>query len=223
MNRALVIVDPLKDFTPGGSLAVPDGHSIMKDINFLAADRDCYDLVVAIKEQHPAGHISFASSHNVEPFTQVSVNGRLEMVWPDHCVAGTPGGEFHDDLKPELFDIVVIKGANPLVDSYSGFMENDGKTSTGLADVLKEHDITDVDVCGLATDWCVKATAIHSIEAGFRTRLLADASRAVNLNPGDEGMALKDVWFAGGEIVESPGLAAKGQTTSPVSKGLEGR
>lgn len=206
MKRALVLVDIQNDFIPGGSLAVPQGDEVVAIANRLmnetGREKPRYDLVVATQDWHPANHGSFASNHpGKNPFEMGELGGLPQVMWPDHCVQGTVGAEFHPDLDQSGILAVFQKGTNPEVDSYSGLLDNDKKSSTGLAEFLKEQGVTDVDVCGLATDYCVKATAIDAIAAGFKTRLLAFASRGVNMNPTDSEAACAEVQAAGGEVI----------------------
>lgn len=186
-KTALLVIDVQNDFVPGGALAVTEGDQIIPTINQLQSK---FDLVVATQDWHPADHSSFIS------------NGP-EGIWPDHCVQETSGAEFVDELNMEKIAQVVRKGTNTAVDSYSGFFDNDHNTSTGLNDYLHDNGITDVYIVGLATDYCVKYTALDAITEGFTTTTIIDATRGVEVNPGDVENAIKEMEDAGVAIVES--------------------
>ena len=178
MAEALVIVDFQNDFTPGGALAVPDGDEVAERLSALAASGD-YDLVVATRDWHPADHGSFAARGGI---------------WPEHCVAGTPGAELHPGLDAARVDVIVDKGQDPATEGYSGF---DG---TNLAALLRERGIDRVTVAGLATDYCVRATALDALREGFAVTLDTAASRGIDATPGDVDRALDEVRAAGGEV-----------------------
>lgn len=196
--KALIVVDVQNDFCPGGALAVKDGHQVVPFVNRI---RGGYALVVFTQDWHPPGHASFASSH---PGTRVGqfidLNGQQQVMWPDHCVQHTPGAEFHPELVRETDDPVVRKGELPQVDSYSGFLDNDREHQTGLRALLKERGVDQVDVVGLATDYCVKFTVLDALKFGFRTAVLKPGCRAVNLQPGDEDEAFRAMAEAGAEV-----------------------
>jgi nicotinamidase/pyrazinamidase len=176
--RALIIVDFQNDFTPGGALAVSDGDAIAGKLNALAASGD-YDLVVATRDWHPADHSSFAEQGGP---------------WPVHCVQGTDGAELHPALDRAELDVIVDKGQAVDTDGYSGF---DG---TDLEALLREHGITQVTIAGLATDYCVKNTALDALRAGFQVTVDSTAVRGVEVEPGDSERALAEVRAAGGVI-----------------------
>jgi len=178
MARALLIIDFQNDFTPGGALGVSDGDTIAPKINALAASGD-YDLVIATRDWHPADHQSFAAQGGP---------------WPVHCVAGTEGAQLHPDLDRTKIDIVVDKGQAVDTDGYSGF------EGTGLEALLRERNITQVTVVGLATDYCVKNTALDALRAGFQVTVDSTAARGVEVRPGDSAAALAEVRAAGGVI-----------------------
>ena len=178
MARALLIIDFQNDFTPGGALAVRDGDTIAPKINALAASGD-YDLVVATRDWHPADHHSFKAQGGI---------------WPVHCVAGTQGAQLHPDLDRTKVDVVVDKGQAVDTDGYSGF---DG---TDLEELLRERGITQVTVVGLATDYCVKNTALDALKPGFQVTVDSSAARGVEVQPGDSEAALAEVRAAGGVI-----------------------
>ena len=182
-RAALVVVDVQPDFLPGGALAVPDGDAIHRPLRALL-DRLPLAVAVATQDWHPRGHVSFASAHaGARAMDVVQVHGHPQTLWPDHCVQGTPGAELHASLADAPLAAVIRKGAQPEVDSYSGFRNNwdaaGTRPPTGLAGYLRERGVTDVVVCGLARDYCVKWTAEDAAAAGFRTTVLWELSRPV--------------------------------------------
>lgn len=188
MKTALIVVDIQNDFTPGGSLGVSDGDQTALVANKLAAS-GTYDLIVATQDWHPANHSSFVSNNP---------NG----IWPDHCVQGTVGAEMHPSLDV-AFDKIFPKGTNPEVDSYSGFFDNDKKSDTGLDKFLRDNNIEAVDIVGLATDYCVKATALDAASLGFKTTVIREGCKAVNIAPDDEEKAYSELEVAGVAIKTS--------------------
>lgn len=198
MKKALIIVDVQNDFCPGGALAVKHGDEVVAVINGLQKN---YDLVVATKDWHPLNHKSFASNNNAPVGELRTLNGRPQVMWPNHCVQGTEGAEFHPELNTLKIEKIFTKGENPEVDSYSGFFDNDKKSSTGLGEYLREKKVTEVDVVGLALDYCVKATALDAKNLGFKTRVILDATRAVNLHPEDTNKAVLELTEKGIEVI----------------------
>ncbi|MCA1632831.1 MAG: bifunctional nicotinamidase/pyrazinamidase [Acidobacteria bacterium] len=179
---ALILVDIQNDFCPGGSLAVEGGDRVVPVANELQKK---FNLVVATKDWHPPGHASF------------------ETLWPPHCVQGTEGAEFVAALDTSRVAHVFLKGTDPAVDSYSGFFDNEHKRSTGLGDYLRAQGVTDVFICGLATDYCVKFTALDALRLGFKTSVVEDACRGVEVNAGDTARAVEEMRGAGARIVRS--------------------
>ena len=177
--KALIVVDVQNDFCPGGSLAVTGGDEIVPGIN-AAVESDEYDCVVFSQDWHPEGHGSFASAHNVEPFTMGELNGSPQMMWPDHCVQDTEGAEFHEDLVIPEWAKIIQKGLDKNIDSYSAFYDNDKKTSTGLTEYLRELGVTHVDICGLALPYCPTFTAEDALNEGFETNILWELTRAID-------------------------------------------
>jgi nicotinamidase/pyrazinamidase len=182
-HAALLVVDAQPDFMPGGTLACHEGDAIVPGIDELLRSR-VFRHVVATQDWHPRGHVSFASSHpGRTPFEQIDLYGRPQTLWPDHCVQGTRGAELHPAIDWSALDAVIRKGGDPGVDSYSGFRENHGpagrRPPTGLAGWLRERDVDEVFVCGLARDVCVLWTAQDALALGFRATLLWDLSRPV--------------------------------------------
>jgi nicotinamidase/pyrazinamidase len=180
MSEALLVVDVQNDFTPGGALAVPEGHEVVERINALMGSGR-FDLVLATRDWHPPDHRSFAAIDPAGP-------------WPVHCVQGTPGAELHPGLDRARIDVVVDKGQDPGTDGYSGF------DATGLGDLLRERGIDAVTVVGLATDYCVKNTALDALREGFAVTVDSAAARPVDVEPGDGDRALAEIRAAGGTV-----------------------
>lgn len=201
--RVLLIVDPQRGFCPGGNLAVPDGDQIIPVVNYLIRSGK-YDVIVASQDWHPANHGSFASQHDgAVIFTLGTLGGKPQMMWPDHCVQGTPDAEFHPDLDTSAVHYIQQKGLNPEVDSYSAFRDNDQAALTGLSTWLAERGVTDLDVCGLATEYCVKFTSLDAKEMlpGVNVRFIEDASRGIG--PDDVATAINDMKAAGIEVINA--------------------
>jgi nicotinamidase/pyrazinamidase len=197
--NALILVDIQNDFVPGGALAVPDGDRIVPVVNRLLPR---FDLVVATQDWHPANHGSFAANHaGQQPGNRIDLNGLPQILWPVHCVQNTPGADFVPGLDREKWDRVFVKGTDRAIDSYSGFFDNGHRQATGLGNYLREKGVTDVYVAGLATDYCVKFTALDARQLGFDTHLIEDASRGVNLQPGDVDRAIEEMRTAGVNII----------------------
>ena len=200
--NALIIVDVQNDFLPGGSLAVPDGDAIIPVINKISNN---FDLVVATQDWHPEGHSSFASQHTgKEPFEQIDLNGKMQTLWPDHCVQGSQGAKFDKNINLNLVEAIFRKGTDLQIDSYSGFFDNDHKKSTALADYLCGKNVDKVYICGLATDVCVYFTALDALQENFSTFIITDATKGLD----DQAIAaaLEDVKNRGGKLVEAKEL-----------------
>ncbi len=202
-RAALLVVDIQPDFLPGGALAVAEGDRIIAPIRRLI-ESDQFGLCVATQDWHPPHHISFASSHSGKaPLDVIELYGHEQVLWPDHCIQGTPGAELADGLPWARMSAVIRKGNDPAVDSYSGIRNNwnpEGKRpATGLAGYLKERGIRDVFVCGLARDYCVKWTAEDAASEGFTVRVLWDLTRAVD--PSSDDLVRRDVDKAGVTLV----------------------
>ena len=196
---ALIVVDVQNDFCPGGALAVPDGDAVVPVINRL---QERFATVVLTQDWHPADHRSFASQHGREPFGTVEMEYGSQVLWPDHCVQGTGGAALHPELSTERAVLLIRKGFRAGIDSYSAFFENDRETVTGLAGYLRERGIGAVTLAGLATDFCVGYSALDAVRLGFRTRLVEDACRAIDLG-GSLAAMLAELRGAGVEIVRS--------------------
>jgi nicotinamidase/pyrazinamidase len=204
--NALILVDIQNDFVPGGALPVPEGDRIVPIVNDLQA-KGAFDLIVATQDWHPADHGSFAVSHpGRKVYEVIDLNGLPQVLWPVHCVRDTPGAAFVPGFDTKKLAKVFQKGTDPAIDSYSGFFDNGHRKATGLGDYLKQTGVTDVHVCGLATDYCVKFTALDARQLGFRTFLIEDASRGVNVKPGDVNRAVEEMKAAGVTVVTSKEL-----------------
>jgi nicotinamidase/pyrazinamidase len=201
MTRALVLVDLQYDFMPGGALAVARGDETVAIARALVPR---FDVVVATQDWHPRDHGSFAANHpGTHPGEVIDLHGLPQVLWPVHCVQGTRGAELHDELDRARITEVFRKGSDARVDSYSGFFDNGKRGNTGLAEWLRARGVDHVFAMGLATDYCVKFTALDARELGFAVSLVADGCRAVDLSPGDGDRAIAALRDAGCEIVAS--------------------
>ncbi len=208
--EALILVDIQNDFVPGGALAVRDGDRVVPVANRLIPQ---FDLVVATKDWHPADHLSFASQHPGKNVGDViELDGLEQILWPDHCVDRTPGAEFVGGLNVSGIERVFEKGTDRTIDSYSGFFDNGRRQTTGLNEFLRERGVAEVFVMGLATDYCVKFTALDAVELGFSTNLMLDGCRGVDLNPGDVNRAIEDLRCAGVRVTDSATVIAHSKT-----------
>lgn len=195
MLRALLLVDLQNDFMPGGALAVREGDETVPVANRLMAD---YAWVIATQDWHPPTHLSFAANHpGKQPYEVIDLDGLDQVLWPTHCVTNTEGAAFHPDLNRDRIDKVVTKGSDPRVDSYSAFFDNGRRASTGLGDFCHQKKITGVDIMGLATDYCVKFTALDAVSLGLETRLIAEGCRGVNLGAQDSEAAIAAMTASG--------------------------
>lgn len=189
-SDALLLVDIQNDFCPGGALAVPGGNEIIPLVNAL---RLKFDFHFLSQDWHPASHSSFASSHpKKEPGDLIEWSGQKQMLWPDHCIQNTQGAEFCSELKREEDDIIIRKGTDISIDSYSAFFDNAHEKNTGLDEQLKERFIKRIFVVGLAADYCVKFTALDAVDCGYETFVIREATRAVNLKPKDFELAVQE-------------------------------
>jgi nicotinamidase/pyrazinamidase len=203
-DAALIVVDVQNCFTPGGSLAVKDGDGIIPLINTIAAK---FKNVVLTQDWHTANHISFASQHaGKKPFEAIRLPYGQQVLWPDHCVQGTEGAAIHGDVKIPHAQLVIRKGFNPLVDSYSAFIEADGKSKTGLDGYLKTRGIKTVYVVGLATDFCVGWTAMDARKLGLAALVVEDACRGIDTN-GSLAKAWAGMAKAGVKRIQSAAFA----------------
>jgi nicotinamidase/pyrazinamidase len=204
-ERVLLIIDVQNDFCPGGSLAVEEGDAVVPVINRIMP---LFSRVVATQDWHPSDHVSFAATHpGRKPLDVVDAGGIEQVLWPDHCVQGTRGAELHPRLEVGRIELVLRKGLRRTLDSYSAFFENDHATDTGLRFYLKGIGAHDIFLCGLATDYCVLASAMDARRLGFRVTLLRDACRGVDYPTGSVGKALAAMKTSGVRIAESATLA----------------
>ena len=203
--KTLILVDIQNDFVPGGALPVPRGDAIVPVWNRIQAN---FELVVATQDWHPANHGSFAARHpGKTPGDVIELNGLQQILWPVHCVQHPPGADFVAGLETGRVQRVFQKGTDPGIDSYSGFFDNGHRKATGLRDYLKSKQVTDVYVAGLATDYCVKFTALDARQLGFNTYLVLDATAGVDLRPGDVKAAIDEMRRMGISIIDSGHLA----------------
>ncbi len=180
MPNALIVIDVQNDFCPGGALAVAEGDQIIPRINAMMGD---FDAIILTQDWHPQGHLSFASSHaGKAPFDMIDMPYGAQVLWPDHCVQGTDGAAFHAGLNTDAADMIIRKGYNSGIDSYSAFFENDHKTPTGLEGYLRIRGITSLTMVGLATDFCVHFSAVDAAKLGFDVTVLEGACRAIDMD-----------------------------------------
>lgn len=208
MTKALLLIDIQNGFCPGGNLPVADGDKVVPVANALIKSGR-YDLIVASKDWHPADHGSFASQHpGAKPFDMGQLSGKPQVLWPDHCVQGTPDAEFHPGLDLSAVAHVQKKGENPAVDSYSAFRDNDRTALTGLADFLRQEGVTELDLMGLATDYCVKFSALDAVDMlpGVKVRFIEDGSRGID--PDGVKAAIEEMKSAGVAVVSSSDILA---------------
>lgn len=197
--NALILVDIQNDFIPGGSLAVPAGDEIIPLVNDL---QQSFELVVATQDWHPENHKSFASNHSGKiPFERILLHGMDQVLWPDHCIQGTPGAEFSARLNLKKVEGIFRKGMDPEIDSYSGFYDNGHKRSTGLAGYLRERKVTRLYVCGLAGDYCVFFTAKDALKENFETFIIEDATRSIDSTGFEK--AKDEILASGGQVIRS--------------------
>jgi nicotinamidase/pyrazinamidase len=208
--RALILVDIQNDFLPGGALPVPAGDRVVPLANELARH---FELVVATQDWHPPRHESFAATREGRKVGDVvDLYGLPQVLWPVHCVQHTRGAELAPELEQHRIARIFQKGTDPRVDSYSGFYDNGHRAATGLGGYLTALGVTDVYICGLATDYCVKATALDAVKLGFNTFVIEDACRGVDRTPGDVVFAIEEMKRAGvqlirsGEVLKTPDL-----------------
>jgi len=179
-TEALIVIDVQNDFCPGGRLAVERGDEIVRPINALLPE---FHLRILTQDWHPEGHSSFASSHPAKaPFDTVEMPYGSQVLWPDHCTIGSEGAAFHPDLDTDAAELVIRKGFNPAIDSYSAFFENDHETPTGLEGYLRSRGIETVTLVGLATDFCVNFSAVDAARLGFKVRVIEEMCRAIDLD-----------------------------------------
>lgn len=199
--KALILVDIQNDFCAGGALEVPDGDAVVAIANKLMPR---FPLVVATQDTHPHSHQSFATHHaGKSPYDVIDLHGLSQVLWPVHCVEGTPGAAFHPDLDTSGVHAVFAKGTDESIDSYSAFFDNGHRKATGLGDYLKAKNVDEIYLLGLATDYCVKFTALDAVSLGFETTVIEDGCRGVGLAPGDIEAAKADLRAAGVSFCQS--------------------
>jgi nicotinamidase/pyrazinamidase len=202
--RALIIVDLQYDFLPGGALPVTEGDTVIPIVNQI---QPLFPVVVATQDWHPPNHGSFAVNHpGKKLYDQIGLNGLPQTLWPVHCVQNTKGAELASGLDRARVARIFQKGTDPRIDSYSGFFDNGHRRSTGLSEWLKSKEVNEVYLCGLATDYCVKFTALDAVAEEFTTHLVEDASLGVNLGHGDVEQAVREMRSAGVKVLQSPCL-----------------
>ncbi|MBA9077337.1 MULTISPECIES: bifunctional nicotinamidase/pyrazinamidase [Rufibacter] len=200
--KALILVDIQNDFIPGGALAVPGGEEIIALANQLQPK---FDLVVATQDWHPAHHKSFASQHEgKQVFETTQLQGLEQVLWPDHCIQGTPGAEFSPALDMTKVEAIFRKGTNPEIDSYSGFYDNGHLKSTALAQYLTGKGVTSVFLAGLAADYCVYFTALDALQEGFTTSIIEDATRAISAD--GFAQAREEILQRGGHVISGSSI-----------------
>src|SRR5262245_46572725 len=206
--KALILTDIQNDFIPGGALPVPDGDQIVPVANRL---QRLFDVVVATQDWHPPNHGSFAANHrDKKPGDIIELDGLPQVLWPVHCVQNTAAAAFVRELETSRIAGIFFKGTDPTVDSYSGFFDNAHRKATGLGQFLADRRIKEVYIAGLATDYCVKFTALDAADLGFKTHIIEDACRGINLNPGDVDTALEELKRTGIAVVRSTEMYERG-------------
>lgn len=195
MNQALILVDIQNDFVSGGALPAPEGNAVVPAAN---QAMEAFDIIAATQDWHPPDHVSFAGRHEGrKPGDIITINGMQQVLWPDHCVQNTRGAEFVNGLEADKISKVFHKGVDRDIDSYSGFFDNEHRRATGLGEFLKQEGVEEIFVMGLATDYCVKFTALDAIRLGFAVKVIKEGVRGVEVNKGDCEKALKEMSDAG--------------------------
>ena len=179
MSSALIIIDVQNDFCPGGALAVKDGEKIIEPINGAQED---FDTIILTQDWHPKEHSSFASNNSAEVYSNIEMDYGSQILWPDHCIKGSIGANFHENLNTNNSDLILRKGCNPKIDSYSAFFENDKNTTTGLEGYLVKKEIQRLYLCGLAFDYCVFYSALDAVNLGFDVFVFQDLTKAIDFN-----------------------------------------
>ena len=204
-KKALILVDIQNDFMPGGALAVQEGDQILPIVQHLIEFP--FDLIIASLDWHPLDHSSFASQWGKKPGERIELAGLSQILWPDHCVKNTQGAAFSPGWDTRKIQRTFHKGEDREIDSYSTFYDNGHRKSTGLGEFLKNQQVREVFLAGLATDYCVKYSALDALKLGFHVSIVIDACRAVNLKVGDEEKAFEEMRLAGAHLVESTHLS----------------
>ena len=203
--EALILVDLQNDFVPAGALPVAQGDVVIPVANRV---QERFDLVLATQDWHPPNHGSFAANHPGKKIGDtIDLDGLPQILWPIHCVQNTPGAALHKDLNTKKITRIFQKGTDPAIDSYSGFFDNGHRKATGLGDYLKQRGVKTAYVMGLATDYCVKFTALDARELGLETYLIEDGCRGVNVKPGDSAAAIEAMKQAGVKVIRSDAIS----------------
>lgn len=203
--KALILVDLQNDFLPGGALAVPHGDEVIPVANLLQAH---FPVVVATQDWHPPNHLSFAANHKgKKPGDVIELAGLQQVLWPIHCVQGSRGAELSAKLDRTRIEKIFHKATDPEIDSYSAFFDNGHRKSTGLANYLKEKGGTEVTILGLATDYCVRYSALDARQLGFKTFVIKDGCRGIDLVKGDVERAFEEMRAAGAQVIDSKEIA----------------
>ena len=198
MKTALLVIDVQNDFCPGGALQVAGGNEIIPDIN---QEMTKYDYIILTQDWHPKGHSSFATSHDGgKPLDVIKMPYGAQVLWPDHCVQGSHGAEFHSELNTARANAVIRKGSNPLIDSYSAFFENDRKTPTGLHGYFRSLEIKKINLVGLATDFCVNYSAQDAAKLGYKVSVFEKMCRSIDIN-GSLALARTEMRECGVELI----------------------
>lgn len=206
MKSALIVVDMQRDFMPGGALSVPDADLILPKINKLM---ELFSLVIATKDFHPKGHVSFASSHSGKKIgDSIEVQGKKQILWPEHCVQASSGSAFDPRLHVESIHEVIHKGTHKEIDSYSAFFDNAHNRPTGLGEYLKKQGITHVFFCGVATEYCVLFSALDALELGLSVCVIQDACKGIDLKIGDTEKAFEQMAQKGVKLIQSSEVKA---------------
>ena len=198
MKKALLVIDVQNDFCPGGALQVASGNEIIPGIN---QEMMKYDYIILTQDWHPKGHSSFATSHDGgKPLDVIEMPYGAQVLWPDHCVQGSHGAEFHSELNTARANAVIRKGSNPLIDSYSAFFENDRKTPTGLHGYFRSLEIEKINLVGLATDFCVNYSAQDAAKLGYKVSVFEKMCRSIDIN-GSLALARTEMRECGVELI----------------------
>ena len=197
MGTALIIIDVQNDFCPGGALEVKDGEKIIEPIN---SAQDKFETIILTQDWHPKDHSSFASNNSAEVYSKIEMDYGSQILWPDHCIQGSIGANFHKNLNTNNSNLILRKGCNPKIDSYSAFFENDKNTTTGLEGYLVTKEIKKLYLCGLAFDYCVFYSALDGVNLGFDVFVFQDLTKAINLN-NSEKIARKTMFEKGIKLI----------------------
>lgn len=207
MRKALIVIDLQNDFMPGGTLAVSGSDQIVPVINHILLG---FELIIAVRDWHPSEHVSFAENHPGHKIGEViNLNRITQILWPAHCIAGTKGAEFSPGLNISRVDKIINKGVDPGIDSYSCFWDNEHLRQTELHAYLQKQEVTDVYLAGIATEYCVKYSVIDAVSHGYKTNVIIDACRGIELKKGDIDNAVKEMAERGARIINSFNLCSK--------------